>query len=158
MQRSFELVFAFRNTDASTYRSLFQLWQDGISKIGKVDGLQIQYLLQPMPVTNGTNSLGLPANGRDISLWVFTGAWNNAADDEAVITTMQSITDQSEAALKKQGLLLPYKYLNYADVTQNPISTYGKENIQRLWAASKKYDPKGLWQKHVPGYKLPTKY
>ena len=133
-----------------------QIFQDQITKISAVDGLQIQYLLQPMPVTNGTNVMGLAANDKSLAMWVLTGLWNKATDDAAVNEALQSIVDQSEALLRQQGLSIPFKYLNYADVTQNPISTYGKDNIARLWAASKKYDPKGLWQKRVPGVKLPN--
>ncbi|KAF2121673.1 hypothetical protein BDV96DRAFT_594848 [Lophiotrema nucula] len=156
--RSFELVYSFHNADAKLYRQQMQIWQDQITKINKVDGLQIQYLLQPMPVTNGTNVLGLPAHDKSLAMWVLTGLWNNAADDAAVNKALQTIVDQSEGLLRKKGLSLPFKYLNYADVTQNPISTYGKDNIARLWATSKKYDPKGLWQKRVPGVKLPKSH
>ncbi|KAK6083262.1 FAD binding domain-containing protein [Seiridium cupressi] len=153
--RSFELVYAFHNADGATYAELIQTWQDGISSIDDIEGLQILFLTQPMPVTNGTNSLGLPVHDTDLAMTVLTAAWDNVADDDTVGNALQSIVDLHEDILKKAGLSIPFKYLNYADVTQNPISTYGEENIAHLWATSKKYDPNGLWQTRVPGCKLP---
>lgn len=135
-----------------------QIYQDEVSKIKNVDGLQLQYLLQPMPVTNGTNVLGVPANARDLGMWVLTGLWNKASDDKKVVNTVQTIQEKSERVLQKKRLLIRFKYLNYADVSQDPISTYGRENIEHLWATSMKYDPTGMWQKRVPGIKLPKKY
>ncbi|ORY18401.1 hypothetical protein BCR34DRAFT_529255 [Clohesyomyces aquaticus] len=156
--RSFELVYSFHNADAQTYRKLIQFWQDEITRISKVDGLAVQYLLQPMPVTNGTNVLGVPPNAKDLGMWVLTGLWNKAADDDTVTKALTTILQKSERVLLEKNLSIGFKYLNYADVTQNPISTYGGENVARLWATSKKYDPKGLWQKRVPGVKLPSTY
>lgn len=91
-------------------------------------------------------------------MFVLTAAWNNQADDKAVNGALRSIMDQSEQILKRQGKSIPFKYLNYADADQNPIATYGRRNVDNLWRASRKYDPKGLWQGRVPGYKLPKNY
>nr|ARP51712.1 FAD oxidoreductase [Phyllosticta cirsii] len=156
--RSFELVYSFHNADAATYRQHMKIYQDEVSKIRSVEGLQMQYLLQPMPVTNGTNVLGVPANARDLGMWVLTGLWNKASDDKKVENALKQIVEQSERLLKRKNLLIDFKYLNYADISQDPISTYGRENIKFLWAASKKYDPTGMWQKRVPGIKLPKRY
>ncbi|KAK0728821.1 hypothetical protein B0T26DRAFT_637485 [Lasiosphaeria miniovina] len=155
--RSFELVYAFYNPDAATYLALFQTWQAGIQQVQGVQGLQIQYLVQPMPVTNGTNSLGLPPHQPDITMVVLTAAWDNTVDDDTVTNGLQAIVTRHEAILDAKKLNIGYKYLNYADVTQNPISTYGAANVARLRAVSRKYDPTGFFQARVPGYKLPKK-
>lgn len=51
-----------------------------------------------------------------------------------------------------------FKYLNYAASFLDPIGSYdGATAIQNLKAASKKYDPDGLFQIGVPGeFKLFT--
>ena len=49
------------------------------------------------------------------------------------------------------GLNVPYIYLNYADDTQDVLGGYGDANKALMAAASKKYDPKGVFQKLVPG-------
>lgn len=47
-------------------------------------------------------------------------------------------------------------YLNYATKDQDPISSYGAANVQKLKAASRKYDPEQVFQKLVTGgFKLP---
>lgn len=45
----------------------------------------------------------------------------------------------------------PYIYLNYAYPGQDPIKGYGQEGVKLLREASKKYDPKGVFQNLVPG-------
>ena len=48
-------------------------------------------------------------------------------------------------------------YLNYAEPDQNPIATYGDQNVYRLKAVQNRVDPSGLFTKQVPGgHKLPS--
>lgn len=42
-------------------------------------------------------------------------------------------------------------YLNYAYASQDPISGYGKTNVDKIRAAAAKYDPTGVFQTRVPG-------
>lgn len=56
-----------------------------------------------------------------------------------------------EACAEAQGLLLRFQYLNYAAPFQTPLESYGEENLRFLRAVSEKYDPKGVFQKRVPG-------
>jgi hypothetical protein len=42
-------------------------------------------------------------------------------------------------------------YLDYADITQNPLASYGAENVKKMKEAAKKYDPSEVFQKLVPG-------
>ena len=59
--------------------------------------------------------------------------------------------NQVAEAAKEMGLLHQFQYLNYADPSQDPIQSYGAENVARLKAASRKYDPMGMFQTQVPG-------
>lgn len=45
----------------------------------------------------------------------------------------------------------PWLYLNYAAQDQDPIASYGADSVERLKAASRKFDPQGLFQRNVPG-------
>lgn len=86
-----------------------------------------------------------------------TIAYNNASDDVLVQNAVQTITAQHEKLVRDLGLYVDFKYLNYADISQDPIGSYGAKNNAALRLASKKYDPNGLFQKGVPGgYKLFT--
>ena len=64
---------------------------------------------------------------------------------------------QADEAARDMGLLHDFVYLNYANQAQNPISTYGAENVARLKKAAERYDPRGIFQRQVPGgFKLPV--
>ncbi|KAL8962112.1 MAG: hypothetical protein Q9193_001432, partial [Seirophora villosa] len=70
-----------------------------------------------------------------------------------------SFTDRVLASIEQQakarGIYYPWLFLNDAGITQDPISTYGYgASLPRLRAVSRKYDPKGIFQQNVPGFKL----
>lgn len=56
-----------------------------------------------------------------------------------------------DAEAIQRGQAVPYKYLDYAWDFQDPIGSYGGGNVEKLKEVSKKFDPKGLFQKGVPG-------
>lgn len=146
-----DIVYSLRNGDAEAYSELFKAWEDGTKALADIAGLQLVLLIQPHPVTNGTNSLGLEAGRKDEVVSVITAAYTYREDDEAVQTGMEDIIAKHEASLKERGLYIPYQYLNYADRSQHPIDSYGPEVKARLQAVSKKYDPHGVFQHQVPG-------
>lgn len=148
---SIQLVYSFKNSDVATYTKLIQQWETDIKTLGNIPGIISQFLIQPQPVTNGTNSLGLEANQHDVVMSIVTAAWSNAADDAVVQQRIAAIADKHERLVRKQRLYIPFKYLNYADISQDVIGSYGMNNKRRLRAVSRKYDPKGLFQTSVPG-------
>ncbi len=56
-----------------------------------------------------------------------------------------------EACAEAKGLLLKFQYLNYAAAYQTPLEPYGEENLMFMRGVSREYDPKGVFQKQVPG-------
>lgn len=51
--------------------------------------------------------------------------------------------------------LSDFVYLNYADPSQAPLASYGKENIKFMKEVAAEYDPQEVFQKLCPGgYKL----
>ena len=85
-------------------------------------------------------------------LSVVTVAYSNKADDETVQKGMEAIVDRQVEILRREGASIPFQYLNYADkASQDPIDSYGQVVKARLQAASKKYDPHGLFQTGVRG-------
>ncbi|KAL2132715.1 hypothetical protein VTI74DRAFT_3453 [Chaetomium olivicolor] len=149
--RAINMVYSFKNPSAATYSELFQTWEDGTKVLADVAGLQIALLLQPHPVSDGRNSLGLPPGGEDLVMSVITVSYSERTDDEVVREGLRAIVDKHEDILRRQGVYIPWKYLNYADKLQDPIGSYGEEVRARLQAVSKKYDPYGLFQTGVPG-------
>ncbi|GAB1314575.1 hypothetical protein MFIFM68171_04785 [Madurella fahalii] len=144
-----QLTYTFKTGDASVYYRLFTSLRDGVNSFPAVDGLLFNYLVQPLPTTNGTNSLGVEPNRKDLVIVDLAAAYNNVADDAIVINGLQAIFDQHVKILKEAGLFHKFIYLNYAGDTQDPIGSYG--TLEQLRRVSRKYDPQGLFQKAVPG-------
>ncbi len=151
------MVYSYKNPSASVYMELFNMWETGTQALLDVEGLQLVLFIQPQPVTNGTNSLGLPPGEKDIVISTMTAAYTRREDDARVLRGMQAITEQHEQLLRRNGFLIPFQYLDYADKSQDPIRSYGPQIKARLQEVSRKYDPTGVFQHQVPGgFKLFT--
>lgn len=67
--------------------------------------------------------------------------------------TRAQIRNEAEAL----GAHDPYIYLNYAGPDQDPLSSYGAENVRRLREVRSRVDPGKLFTEQVPGgYKVPS--
>lgn len=78
--------------------------------------------------------------------------WSTASDDEAVFAAAARFINRANETAYAQGLGHPYIYQNYAAIQQPVFQGYGQKNLAKLRAASKKYDPTGVWQKLQPGF------
>lgn len=72
---------------------------------------------------------------------------------------VQQFLDNSIATLendaKANNVFYPWLFLNDAGIDQDPIATYGYGvSKEKMLAVAKKYDPRGIFQKNIPGYKL----
>jgi len=142
--------------DVATIQAAAERYMASLENIkGKVKDLLCSCTLQPYPVSllekATDNSLGLsPASGPLVNILLLT-YWKNKEDDELVLSTMRDTMQWIKADANERGTAVPYTFLAYADETQDPIGSYGDANKKALQEASKKYDPKGLFQKGVPG-------
>lgn len=78
-------------------------------------------------------------------------AWKDPKDDGLFDSIGQSTIAQLTKYAKSINQDNEYIYLDYAYKTQNPLRSYGADNVALLRSASKKYDPTGVFQKLVPG-------
>lgn len=103
----------------------------------------------------GGDALDLdPARGAFVIALVYV-SWYDAADDAAVGAYNDAVISSIEADTKARGLYYPWKFLNDAGPGQDPVGTYGYgASLPRLRAVSAKYDPAGVFQRKVPGFKL----
>lgn len=154
---------SFRNSAVMMQR-IFDIANDTVRDLNGVVGVSYSISFQPIPVIllevaeqQGGNSLGIdPGNGPLTNL-LLTVSWDNPADDALVEEKVRELSTRTEAEAKELGVYEKYLYLNYASKWQDPIAGYGAEVKARLQATSKKYDPKGVFQKQVPGgFKLFT--
>lgn len=141
--------YSFKNVDPSIYSQLFQVIMNGVNSISDVEGLELEFLMQPHPVTNDTNSLGLKRYETDLVLVTIAAAYNSVTEDGRIQAAVEDLLGQHVHILQEAGLWVNFTYLNYAGSNQNPIATYG--TMPALRKVSKKYDPKGVFQTAVPG-------
>jgi hypothetical protein len=130
---------------------LIKIWENGVSAVADVPGMFIEFLTQPQAVTNGTNLFGLTAGKTDYAMMLMTAAYNNEADDEKVRGAILDIVQAQRGLLRRGGYLIDFIYTNYADGSQGVYKSWGANNVAKMQAASKKYDPQGIFQTRVPG-------
>lgn len=78
-------------------------------------------------------------------------SWTNAKDDalfqEISSTTITEINNYAKSIQRDNE----YIYLDYADKSQNPLRSYGSDNLRKLRRIAREYDPKEVFQTMVPG-------
>ncbi|KAL2794207.1 hypothetical protein BJX66DRAFT_351282 [Aspergillus keveii] len=115
-------------------------------------------LFQPLPglfaelgqKKRGGNVLGLDAEGDYILdlLWL---TWDDVEDTDLFDWIGKTFVAELDEFARSVGGDYPYVYLNYAAGTQNPLRSYGADNLEFMQRVAEKYDPLGVFQEQVPG-------
>ena len=81
--------------------------------------------------------------------------WFDASLDSVIQRFLDASIASLEGDAKANNIYYPWLFLNDASIDQDPISTYGYGASQaKMVAIAQQYDPQGVFQKNVPGYKL----
>ncbi|RAK97903.1 FAD-binding oxidoreductase [Aspergillus ibericus CBS 121593] len=150
----------YRN-DATVVRKAIDLHNNYIEKAKadvKSDYWAIDTMVQPWPklfsqrsVEKGGNVLGLERFDENLIQLLFDFSWDNQDDDALFYRLGESILEELDDFAKSIGADNEYVYLNYADKSQNPLKSYGKENVEFISRVAKQYDPDGVFQVQIPG-------
>ncbi|KAF2677867.1 FAD-binding domain-containing protein [Lentithecium fluviatile CBS 122367] len=121
-----------------------------------VAGLVWVTTYQPLPYVlyskdASANVMGFGRFKDDLINLLFVPTWTLATDTERVYARMRQLEADLVALEKDMGIYNPWIYLNYAAPWQKPIESYGDANVAFLKSVSKQYDPRGVFQKAVPG-------
>ncbi|MBE3042163.1 FAD-binding oxidoreductase [Candidatus Bathyarchaeota archaeon] len=108
-------------------------------------------LLFEHSVENGGNVIGMDREEDDAILFQLQHMVRSAEDEEKARVQIVAMREELKASFILQGIDVEWEYLGYADGTQDPLSTYGAENIKFLKDVAAKYDPEEVFQKRVPG-------
>jgi hypothetical protein len=73
--------------------------------------------------------------------------WSNPEDDAVVLEASRKIVDLAESVARKNGTYLDFKYSNYCSRDQDPLASYGAENVRKLRSIADAVDPRGVFQK-----------
>lgn len=120
-------------------------------------------MFQPITKTmvshsKGNNVLGLESRvARGNGVMFLVRILIDSAEDEAIaIPLVQRLHEDITNYATELGINWNWEYLNYAHGLQDPIATFGAENIEKLRKASRKYDPSGIFQNvRGSGFKIP---
>ena len=118
-----------------------------------------QCLFQPLPTLYGQNSLAAGGNVMGVErqphngvLFLATAMLKTAAQEALaypkVKAWVESVRDFAQGI---DGGLLEWRYLNYADKSQDPLASYGETNIKFLKEVAWRYDPDQVFQTLCPG-------
>ncbi|PGH30848.1 hypothetical protein GX50_06391 [[Emmonsia] crescens] len=132
--------------------------QDLSHAIGSDNFVSLTFF-QPMPsffgnISNqrGGNMLGIDFQKHNAILWTGGVAVNTDQQALAIAQTrmnaMVAELRDFSASLGGDGGLV---YMNYADPSQDPLGSYGKENVDYIRRVAEEYDPLGAFQRRVPG-------
>lgn len=116
---------------------------------------------QPIPllysqhsVAAGGNVMGLEAYPHDGIMLQVSASVKTAELEEWVRPKVRAITEDLAAftsTLEGGQGVMPWQHLNYAASDQDPLQSYGAENVAKMRAAAFKYDPQGIFQRLCPG-------
>ncbi|KAI9155705.1 FAD-binding domain-containing protein [Paramyrothecium foliicola] len=116
---------------------------------------------QPFPsyfaeigVQRGGNMLGIerkPRNRIIFILGVTLKTEDSISQYPQVYQKVSAVIQRVTAYAKSVGSYEEFRYLPYADTTQDPIGSYGPANIKHIRKVASKYDPYGFFQDRVPG-------
>ncbi|KAI1488667.1 FAD-binding domain-containing protein [Biscogniauxia mediterranea] len=124
---------------------------------------ETQCFFQPLPAIvgrhgqeRGGNILGISEKEGNAVILLGSLGVNGLGQEALGRKKMLAWKDELEQYTKGVGTYIPYRYMNYADGSQDVISSYGEQSVLKMQAVSRKYDPDGIFQTRVPGgFKIP---
>ncbi|KAK3935413.1 bifunctional solanapyrone synthase [Diplogelasinospora grovesii] len=142
-----DYLAAASQVDGRLYNRVYNFWKERAADVYAKTGANQTFVIQPVPlnlvqqgIAKGGNALGLPL--KNMQWWTTLVDWQNAADDD----TARSVSIATSEEWKK-GSDINFLYMNDCARDQNPLAGYGRENIAKLKAVSRKYDRGQVFQR-----------
>ncbi|KAK3328209.1 hypothetical protein B0T19DRAFT_184856 [Cercophora scortea] len=171
MSKRIDQAYGFRQTwfdtavsatSAKLLVDLVPLFEAFVDKLhAAANGTDVTPLLiyQPIPVNvlqamqaNGGNALGLEPSDGPLVIVQLAVSWSSSLLDGVVASNAGALIDQINRLANSRNLGNGFNYINYAEPSQQVFESYGKDNLARLRATAKKYDPEALFQNLWRGY------
>ncbi|EFQ89092.1 hypothetical protein PTNB73_07272 [Pyrenophora teres f. teres] len=132
-------------------KEMYTFWRENAvalyNKTGARQNFAIQHVganLIQQGADKGGNPLGIEAGNQQ--WWTTLMDWENEGDDDLVRSVSINFTEQWKKRGQDLGVYLPFEYMNDASRDQNPLASYGPENLASLVKVSQKYDAEQLFQ------------
>jgi hypothetical protein len=121
-----------------------------------------QCLFRPIPTLfaqrsheRGGNVLGLGKVKEKALLRLITCGTETSEQCEIMRGPLMDVKDRLEKFGGMRKSSIDFQYLNYVDGTQNPLGSYGKDNVDIIRKVAAEYDPTKMFQtKVVSGWKI----
>ncbi|KAI1347635.1 FAD-binding domain-containing protein [Xylaria sp. FL0043] len=143
---------ASSKVDLQLYKDVWNFWKVRAQKVRDTTGANQTFTIQPIPknmadqgVAKGGNPMGIPHE--DHQWWTTVVDWEDATDDDEVRSVSIETSKAWEALGQYRSTFLPHIFMNDASRDQNPLASYGLENLTKLKQIALKYDGDGLFQK-----------
>ncbi|KAI6612367.1 hypothetical protein MCOR08_010530 [Pyricularia oryzae] len=115
-------------------------------------GFTAQYVFQGLSVeqfrqaaANGGNMLGLENRNENLVLFFGMVAYKNPKFKKLIDAKITTWVDSIKTFAVENGADDEFLFLNYADLSQNPLGSYGDKNIAFMEEVVSKYDPNGMF-------------
>lgn len=152
-------TLTFKN-DIRVLRKAHELFKSMIQKLeAEATGdWRAMALYQPIPTlfaehskARGGNVLGLDRFDENLIMYEPYIAWKGAEQDELFESQAAWLRAEVAAYAESIGSGNEFLYLDYTDVTQKPLESYGEENVAKIRRVAAKYDPEEVFQRMMPG-------
>jgi hypothetical protein len=137
---------------------IHEKWAEVLKTLKDADGFIFSLGFFPMTKAMLVNSQKAGGNAKDIDpedgpllIMMLNPTWNASSDDDRVHKGVETILAASRAMASERGLLHRYIFTNYAYYKESLFQGYGEKSLAALRETSQKFDPKGIFQKAVPG-------
>jgi hypothetical protein len=137
---------------------IHEKWAEVLETLKDADGFIFSLGFFPITKAMLINSHKAGGNAKDIDpedgplfIMMLNPTWNASSDDDRVQKGVEEVLAASRAMASERGLLHRYIFTNYAYYKENLFQGYGEKSLAALRETSHKLDPKGLFQKAVPG-------
>ncbi|KFA54288.1 hypothetical protein S40293_04840 [Stachybotrys chartarum IBT 40293] len=148
--------------DLDTIKGVYNLTIEVMNTVSHIPNLTWDFQFEPMSRhvieasnAKGGNVMGLDSATEDLLVLFLMPLWEDAQYDSEVHAAAELWYNSIKEYTISRGKDHTWEFANYAAWFQDPMASYGPENLQFLQDVSRKYDPSGLFQKAVRGgYKL----
>ncbi|KAK7953586.1 hypothetical protein PG996_014478 [Apiospora saccharicola] len=91
----------------------------------------------------------------DSIIWLADATMSTPEQEAYLQKAIGSLTKTLEEYTIEKGGYTQWRYLNYVDPSQNPLKSYGEDNVRRMKEVAAQYDPDRFFQERVSsGFKL----
>ncbi|KAI8295332.1 hypothetical protein K4K59_004635 [Colletotrichum sp. SAR11_240] len=153
------LTLTFRAIPAVLHQIVAK-WEEFVENMKgfmSTDDFQVQMNFQHLPAYYGTsrrrgNVLGLGSSLVESSvLWVNIVNVQTAEQEAIARLLTNTLRAELEDFAVAENANVPFRYLNYAEPSQDPLRGYGAQNIEFTRNVAKAYGPKDVFQSRIIG-------